>query len=108
MSNNPLKVASEHERSRGYVPLPAQHNAFVYVYEGNAEIGEPKQPVPEGHVGVLSHGSSLAVAAGPGGARLILVAGKPIGEPVAKYGPFVMNTEAELRQAVLDFQAGRF
>jgi redox-sensitive bicupin YhaK (pirin superfamily) len=90
------------------VPLPPAHNAFVYVFEGEAAVGEPARSLPAGSVGVMSHGSSVKVAAGAGGGRLILVAGKPIGEPVAKYGPFVMNTEEELRQAVQDFQAGRF
>jgi redox-sensitive bicupin YhaK (pirin superfamily) len=90
------------------LPLEPAHNAFVYVYEGAAEIGEPPLPLRQGMVGVLSSGPSVSIAAGPSAARLILVAGKPLHEPVAKYGPFVMNTEAELRQAIHDFQAGRF
>jgi quercetin 2,3-dioxygenase len=57
---------------------------------------------------LLSTGDDIAIAAGGEGARLLLVAGQPLREPVAKYGPFVMNSEAELRQAVLDYQAGRF
>ena len=85
--------------------LPARHNAFVYVFEGFAEIGG--ETLARGRVAVLSHGERIEVSA-PKGGRFILVAGKPLGEPVAKYGPFVMNTVDELRQAVADFQSGKF
>ena len=89
------------------VPLPQGHSAFVYVYEGEAEIGDPGERLARGRIGVLSTGDAVTVASSAG-ARLILVAGKPLCEPVAKYGPFVMNTEAELRQAFADFRAGKF
>jgi redox-sensitive bicupin YhaK (pirin superfamily) len=89
------------------IATPAGHNAFVYVYEGEAEVGEPAERLAKGRIGVLSAGETTPVASATG-ARLIFVAGKPIGEPVAKYGPFVMNTEAEVRQAIDDFRAGRF
>ncbi|MBL8691741.1 MAG: pirin family protein [Rhodospirillaceae bacterium] len=85
--------------------LPAQHNAFVYVFEGSAEIGG--DTLARGRVAVLSQGDRIEVSA-PKGGRFILVAGRPLGEPVAKYGPFVMNTVDELRQAVADFQSGKF
>lgn len=85
--------------------LPAQHNAFVYVFEGSAEIGG--ETLARGRVAVLSQGERIEVSA-PKGGRFILVAGRPLGEPVAKYGPFVMNTVDELRQAVADFQSGKF
>jgi redox-sensitive bicupin YhaK (pirin superfamily) len=88
-------------------PLPQGHNAFVYVYEGQAEVGEPGQALAKGAIGVLSPGGSVRVAA-EAGARLILVAGRPLREPVAKYGPFVMNSPQELHQAVADYQAGLF
>jgi redox-sensitive bicupin YhaK (pirin superfamily) len=87
------------------VPLPAWHNAFAYVYEGAAEVGG--KALERGTIAVLTAGDSVRLAADHG-ARLILVAGKPIGEPVAKYGPFVMNTTDELRTAFADYQAGRF
>jgi hypothetical protein len=89
------------------VPLPAGHNAFVYVYEGEAQVGEPAQALGRGRIGVLSADGDVALAA-EAPARLILVAGKPLREPVAKYGPFVMNTQAELIQAFEDFRAGKF
>ncbi len=90
------------------VPVRSNHNAFAYVYEGDVRLGEPAAALKQGHVAVLSLGNGIPVTAGAKGARLIVVAGKPLREPVAKYGPFVMNTEAELRQAFLDYQAGRF
>ncbi|MBM3547409.1 MAG: pirin family protein [Alphaproteobacteria bacterium] len=85
--------------------LPAAHNAFLYVFEGAAELGG--EAIARGRIVVLSQGERVEVSAAKGG-RFILVAGKPLGEPVAKYGPFVMNTVEELRRAVEDFQAGRF
>ena len=88
------------------LPVPAGHAAFVYVYEGDAKVGGTMLPARA--LGVLGDGDSVAFVAGASGARAILVAGKPIGEPVARYGPFVMNTRAEIIQAVQDFQAGRF
>jgi hypothetical protein len=89
------------------VPLPEGHNAFAYVYEGEASVGEPGERLARGHIGVLSADGEVALASETGG-RLILVAGKPLREPVAKHGPFVMNTQAELVQAFEDFRAGRF
>jgi redox-sensitive bicupin YhaK (pirin superfamily) len=94
----PARTAFAHD-------LPVQHNAFVYVFEGSAEIGN--ETLARGRVAVLSQGERIEVSA-PKGGRFILVAGRPLGEPVAKYGPFVMNTVDELRQAVADFQSGKF
>jgi redox-sensitive bicupin YhaK (pirin superfamily) len=88
------------------VPVTAGHTAFVYVYEGAAKVGGTMLPART--LGVLGDGDTVAIVAGAAGARAILVAGKPIGEPVARYGPFVMNTRAEIVQAVHDFEAGRF
>jgi len=90
------------------VPMPAGHAAFAYVFEGSAEIGGDARSVPQGSLAVLGPGSRLTVRADKGPARLLVVAGKPIEEPVARYGPFVMNTQDEIRQAVRDFQAGLF
>jgi redox-sensitive bicupin YhaK (pirin superfamily) len=89
------------------IPLPEGHNAFVYVYEGDVTVGASAEPLGQGRIGVLSTGETVSLASAAG-AKAILVAGKPLREPVAKYGPFVMNTEAELRQAFADFRAGKF
>ncbi len=96
--------------SRQSLPVPAGHNAFVYVFEGEVAVGPDgaAQPVARGELGVLGRGGDVTVAAGTQPGRLILVAGRPLGEPVAKYGPFVMNTQDEIVAAIRDFQAGRF
>jgi len=88
------------------VPLPADDNAFAYVFEGAAKIGG--EQVARGELAVLGNGERVEFAAGPEGARLVLIAGRPLNEPVAKYGPFVMNTNDEIRQAVHDYQTGKF
>ena len=90
--------------------LPDGHNAFAYVFEGAATVGEGDMArVLETHMlGVLGGGERFAVRAGSTGARLILVAGRPLREPVARYGPFVMNTREQVMQAFVDFQEGRF
>lgn len=88
-------------------PLPAGHNAFVYVYRGQVKLGEVEVPVRNMAI--------LANAADRDGvriealeeARVLLIAGRPLGEPIAQYGPFVMNTEQEIYQAVADYRAGR-
>ncbi len=90
--------------------LPEGHNAFAYVFEGEVALGEGEDArSPATHeMGVLGGGDVVKLAAGTQGARLILVAGRPLREPVARYGPFVMNTKQEVMQAFVDFQEGRF
>ncbi|MCI4569015.1 pirin family protein [Lysobacter sp. CFH 32150] len=90
--------------------LPAGHSAFAYVFEGAATIGdgEDARALETHELAVLGGGDVFAVRGGNVGARLILVAGRPIHEPVARYGPFVMNTKQEIMQAFVDYQEGRF
>jgi hypothetical protein len=87
--------------------IPAGHNAFVYCFEGSAEIGPARTKVGRGQLAVLGSGDGLTAAALEDGARLLLLAGQPLGEPVARHGPFVMNTDEEIRRAVDDYRAGR-
>lgn len=89
-------------------PLCAQHNAFCYVYDADLSIGASQRSIVRGELAVLDHGETLTVRAGGNGARFILAAGRPLGEPVARYGPIVMNTQAELRTAFEDIRKGNF
>jgi len=88
------------------LPLPEGHNAFLYAYDGQVVVGAQRQLLPHRSAGLLSDGTSVTLTAGESGADLLLVAGRPIGEPVVQYGPFVMNTREEIEQAVLDYQRG--
>ena len=84
--------------------FPASHNGFVYIYEGDGRVAET--PLPAHTLAVLGEGEGMALAAGLNGARFILVAGRPLGEPIVQYGPFVMNTRAEIQQAFADYHNG--
>jgi redox-sensitive bicupin YhaK (pirin superfamily) len=81
------------------------HNAFVYPYEGKVELDG--RTLETNAAGVLSQQGELLVEAKHGAARFIVLAAKPIGEPVVQYGPFVMNTREEIEQAIRDYQSGR-
>lgn len=89
------------------LPLPSTHNAFLYLFDGEATVGEPGMPLPHRAAGLLTSGESVIVRAGARGVGALVLAGRPIGEPVVQYGPFVMNTRTEIEQAVADYQAGR-
>jgi redox-sensitive bicupin YhaK (pirin superfamily) len=86
--------------------LPELDAVFAYVLEGALRFGDTPDPTPRGTLAVLGDGASAIARADVGG-RFLLLAGRPIGEPIARRGPFVMNTEAELDQAFADYRAGR-
>jgi quercetin 2,3-dioxygenase len=85
------------------------YNAFVYPYEGEVLIGDRGNALAlgTGKAGVLGAGERIEIRAGAQGARLLLLSGRPLNEPVVQYGPFVMNTREEVEQAVRDYQDGR-
>jgi redox-sensitive bicupin YhaK (pirin superfamily) len=87
--------------------LPAGHNALLYLYEGELHVGAAPRALPRSAAGLLGDGDGVVVEAGAHGARVLLLAGKPLREPVAQWGPFVMNTPEELEQAVRDYRDGR-
>ena len=88
------------------LPLPAEHAACAYAFEGAGSLAG--QPVGRGQMAVLGEGDGLAATAGTAGLRLLVLAARPLREPIARYGPFVMNTEAEIRQALRELQQGTF
>ena len=86
------------------VPVDAAMNAMVYVFEGGAQVGA--RAVDDGQLAILGPGDEVTLRSASGG-RLLLLAGVPHREPVARYGPFVMNHEHELEEAFRDYQSGR-
>ena len=105
------------------LPWQPEHNALAYVYAGSGTVGTKGEPIHAGQLAVFGPGDRLTIAADaiatPSGRKLpsadsrttslevILLGGKPIGEPMVQYGPFVMNTRQELQQAMADYQSGR-
>ncbi len=90
--------------------LPEGHNAFLYAFEGVLAVGEgdDARALEAQELAILGGGDTLILSAGEAPARLLLVAGRPLREPVMRHGPFVMNTRQELMQAFVDYQEGRF
>ena len=91
------------------LPLTLGHNAFAYVYDGRATLGPASsaREVGAGQLAVLSDGDALRATTGPVAAGLLLLAARPLHEPISRYGPFVMNTREEIMQAVDDYRNGR-
>jgi len=91
------------------VALPAEQRALVYVFDGQLTLGDGGSAVASGEMAILGDGDAVRFRGPTDGkpARALLLAGVPLGEPVARYGPFVMNHHSELEQAVRDYQSGR-
>lgn len=91
------------------LPISPSHNAFVYPYEGRLEIGlgTEKQTLTTHSAGLLSNGDYLAIQASEENLAFLLLAAKPLHEPIVQYGPFVMNTHEEIEQATADYRNGR-
>lgn len=81
------------------------YNAFLYMFEGDATVAGAALPTSAAAL-LNTEGDAVSVTAGAQGARFLLLAGKPIGEPMVQYGPFVMNTRQEIEQALYDYQSG--
>ncbi|MDE2249847.1 MAG: pirin family protein [Gammaproteobacteria bacterium] len=110
LSTDPLYVDVRLPAGAAFTaPIRAGYNAFLYLYEGSAAIGAEgaSRPLPQRAAGVLSDGDELRVRADAGGVRFLLLAARPLREPVVQYGPFVMNTREEIEQAVADYRSGR-
>ena len=92
------------------LPVPAGHSAFVYVYEGGVSVGASREAatINAQELAVLGDGGDVRLQGRAARSRLILVAGRPLREPVARHGPFVMNTREEIMQAFADYQSGKF
>ena len=90
--------------------LKNDYNAFIYPYEGSINIGPAHEArlLKSQNAGLLGKGETIKLTAGIDGARFILLAGRPLNEPVVQYGPFVMNTREEIEQAIRDYQSGEF
>ena len=91
-------------------PVPESFKGFVYMYRGNARFGKENTLVKEGQALIMGEGNALdmCVNSNETEGRMLLIAGEPIDEPIARYGPFVMNTDAEIRKCFQDFQDGTF
>jgi len=80
---------------------------MAYVFQGSALLGNESKEINDGQLALLGAGDAVRFRGATGGGRLLLLAGVPIKEPVARYGPFVMNTQEEIVQAVRDYQSGK-
>jgi hypothetical protein len=89
------------------VALRQEQQAMVYVFQGSVRVGDEGSEIRDGQLAILAPGDAARLRGAQGGGRLLLLAGVPTREPVARYGPFVMNTQAEIVQAVRDYQSGK-
>ena len=89
------------------VALPLTHNSCVYVYEGEAMIGDETTLLVHRATAILTEGDAVDIMASKNGARFLLLAGRPLNEPIVQHGPFVMSTREEIEEAISDYQCGR-
>ncbi|HXH84709.1 MAG TPA: pirin family protein [Candidatus Tectomicrobia bacterium] len=89
-------------------PVPAGHTVFAYVDHGAVRFGPERVPVRAPALVVFGPGDLVEAASHGGGGRFLLAAARPLGEPIARYGPFVMNTRAEIEETLRDLRSGRF
>jgi redox-sensitive bicupin YhaK (pirin superfamily) len=96
--------------ARVSLPVKSGYNAYVYPYEGSVAVGAPQaaRVLERGHGGMLSDGDRIELEAGAEGTRALVLAAKPLREPVVQYGPFVMNTREEIEQTLRDYQNDDF
>ena len=88
-------------------PISPMHHAFTYTYRGNVRVGGTE--VPDRNMAILADdGAGLVIVQADADARLLIIAGQPLNEPIAQYGPFVMNTGEEIQQALRDYRDGLF
>ncbi len=89
-----------------HLPIPQTHNAFLYVYEGSVIVGGQNTALGTRRMGVLSQSADSVTVSTQSPARYLVIAGKPINEPIVQYGPFVMNSRQEIEQAIDDYRQG--
>ncbi|MEK7360828.1 MAG: pirin family protein [Pseudomonadota bacterium] len=109
LSTDPLYLDVELPAGAVFMqPVAVGYNAFIYVFEGSASVGPAASAriLATHAAGILAQGDRVDVSAGAGGARFLLLAARPLGEPVVQHGPFVMNTREEIEQAIRDYQSG--
>ena len=88
--------------------VPSTYNGFAYVWKGSGYLGDERKPAGMGQVGLLGNGDIVTFEASQNeGMNVLLIAGVPLNEPVARHGPFVMNTQQEIQQAFIDYQSGK-
>jgi redox-sensitive bicupin YhaK (pirin superfamily) len=88
--------------------ISADHTAFAYLFRGDASFSTSSNPVEAPRLVIFGDGDTIEIKTLSSGARFLLVSGLPLGEPIARYGPFVMNTQAEIQQALAELRSGTF
>jgi hypothetical protein len=109
-THSPMTVfdLSFNEEGPAEFTLPSDFNSFVFTLEGDVRVGAEARHVKPGELAVLKRGEAGSVwVQGAKGARVLVLSGEPLDEPVAAYGPFVMNTQSEIMEAIRDYQTGK-